>query len=142
MSDETQQTPQKSTLQSLLAQLSQEQLRFVAAMQTAASKKEAAERIGLQPNTIYKWPAIIDQVLLLVDADRLQAARDLAQQSLFKAMLVKVDALESADIAIRQKAATEIIEWNLGRATQRQEITGAEGEPLFKAYVGVDPDAV
>lgn len=141
MSEQPQKNPQKAILQTLLAQLSQEQLRFVAAMQTSASKKEAAERIGIQPNTVYKWPPIVDEVLTLVDADRLQAARDLAQQSLFKAMAVKVAALDNADEGIRQKAATELIEWAMGKATQRQEVAGPGGAPIpIKAYIGFSPD--
>lgn len=121
--------PQKSTLQQLLAQLSQEQLRFVAAMQLCVSKKEAAISIGIQPNTVYKWPSVVDEVLGLINEDHLQATRDLARQALFKAMVTKIDALDSDDDNTRQKAATELIEWNLGKALQ--PLGGPNNEPLF-----------
>jgi hypothetical protein len=35
--------------------------------------------------------------------------------------------------------ATEIIEWELGRATQKAEVTGANGGPLVIAIGGLDP---
>jgi len=45
-------------------------------------------------------------------------------------MAIKLAGLDNRDERVRQAVATEIIEWELGKATQRQEHTGAEGRPI------------
>ena len=113
-----------------MAILSVDQLRFVAAMQCSATKKEAAELIGIEPNTTYKWPKIVDEAVLLAAQEREMAAREVFKNHLMKAAMVKVKGLDSDDDSLRQKVATEIIEWNLGKATQKSELTGANGGPV------------
>jgi len=128
-----QENPQKSIsdrLKEVLGTLSVDQMRFVAAMQHTASKKEAAEAVGLEPNTVYKWPKIVDEAILIAAKQREESAREMASKYLLKAMNVKVGALDSEDEVLRQRAATEIIEWNLGKATQKQEVTGKDGGPI------------
>ena len=49
------------------------------------------------------------------------------KQALLKAMAVKVKLLDSVDENVRSKVATELIEWELGKATLRNEHTGAGG---------------
>lgn len=124
--EQMQENPQKSIserLREALAYLSVDQLRFVAAMQHTASKKEAAELIGLAPNTVYKWPGVVDEAVLLSAQDKEAAAREVSANHLLKAMMVKLKGLDSDDEALRQKVASEIIEWNLGKAIQKQDVT-------------------
>lgn len=131
MSENPQENPQKSIskqLAKVMASLSVDQLRYVAAMQQCASKKEAAEIIGIEPNTVYKWPAVVEDAVRLTALDREGAARDIAKKNLVKAMMVKTKALDSDDEVLRQKVATEIIEWNLGKALQ--PIGGKDGGPI------------
>jgi len=66
----------------------------------------------------------------LMAHDGLIAAQHIRRSSLAKAMLVKVDGLDTNDESLRQKVATEIIEWEMGKATQKQEVTGAKGGPI------------
>ncbi|MGB1285053.1 MAG: hypothetical protein ACPG7F_00850, partial [Aggregatilineales bacterium] len=56
------------------------------------------------------------------------------KQALLKAMAVKVKLLDSDDENIRSKAATELIEWELGRATARNEHTGAGGGAMQVSF--------
>jgi len=49
--------------------------------------------------------------------------------------MVKVKGLDSVDEALRQRVASEIIEWEMGKATQRQEVSGRDGGPLKVQYI-------
>lgn len=126
-------------LQELLPQLSRDQLRFVTAMQEHQTKGEAAKAIGLKPHTVYGWPAIVDEVISLVAQDAVETAKQIAVQNLVKAMMVKVAGLDSKDEATRQKVATELVEWSLGKATQKTELGGSV-EITTKGYTQVSPD--
>ena len=117
-------------LGAVLAQLTRDQLRFVVAMQECATKGEAAAAIGLKPSTIYHWPPIVDTALILLAQDVAATARAINQRMLLKAMLVKVAGLDSADEAIRQRTATELIEWQLGKAVQKVAQTDVAGQDV------------
>lgn len=128
---ESQESLEKSTsekLREVLARLSKDQLRFVIALQDYPSKKEAAEAIGLKPNTVYGWNGDIDEATHLFALDRIETARQMRIMSLIKAMAVKVAGLDSDDEVLRQKVATEIIEGELGKAAQ--PLTGEGGGAL------------
>lgn len=114
----------------VLAQLTIEQIRFVVARQRYATDKEAAEAIGLKPDTVYRWPEAVREAARALAMEGIATARELRRRYLAQAMLVKVDGLVSADEKIRQAAATEIIEWEMGKATQRQEHAGVGGKPI------------
>jgi len=106
----------------LWGQLTFDQQRFITAMLEVHSKKAAAEAIGLEPNTVYKWPVIVDEVLSLVATDLYQSAMDVLQLKVLKAVMVKVAGLDSGDEKIRQAVATEVIDRVFGKPTQKQEI--------------------
>jgi hypothetical protein len=134
--------PQKSTIDSVaefLPKLSREQLRFIVAMQEYPSKTAAAEAIGLKPNTVYKWPKVIDDALELIQQDVANAARQMRKQMLLKAMHVKLGGLESDDELVKQRVATEIIEGELGKPTQRQEHSGPDGGAIELNGTGALP---
>lgn len=118
--------PEKSISDALalvLAQLSRDQLRFVVAMQEYPTKGEAAAAIGIKPDTVYHWPKVVDEALLLLRRDVAEAARAMNRRALLKAMAVKVAGLDSDDETVRQRTATELIEWQLGKATQPTDVT-------------------
>jgi hypothetical protein len=48
-------------------------------------------------------------------------ALELRRRALAEAMAVKTSGLRSEDEAVRQRTATEIIEWEMGRAAQKNE---------------------
>ena len=51
-----------------------------------------------------------------------EAVRSVRKRNLLKAIMVKVAGLDSSDESIRQKVASELIEWELGTATKTQAI--------------------
>lgn len=125
--DLTPTNPEKSIserLDALLPQLTRNQLRFLVAMQECATKTEAAAAIGLKADTVLHWPKVVDDALALVAQDVAATARAMNRRALLKAMAVKVAGLDSDDPMIRQRTATELIEWQLGKATQPNEHSG------------------
>ena len=135
--------PQKSTSEHLaviLPQLSHDQLRYVVARQEYPTKKEAAEAIGLEPNTVYKWNGVVEEAAKLIALEALDAARAIRRRNLIKAIMVKMAGLDSADEATRQRVATEIIEWEMGKATNKTELFGKDGGPVRVSTVEVIKD--
>lgn len=121
MEDPSQENPGQSIsdqLAAALAQLTTDQIRFVVARQECPTDKEAAEAIGLKPDTVYHWPDTVKEAVRLMASDGIVVAAHVRRRNLAKAMLTKVAGLDSIDEQVRQRVATEIIEWEMGRATQ------------------------
>jgi len=138
------QEQEKSTSEQLsvvLRQLSSDQIRFVLARQEYATDKEAAEAVGIKPNTVYQWKCRysvpIDEAVRLITYDGLTVATELRRRNLAKAVAVKVAGLDSENERMRQGVATEIIEWEMGRATQKIAPTDPTGQ---KEYGGLFSD--
>ena len=137
MSETVQTSPENSISEQLrvaLEQLSPDQIRFVVARQEYPTDKEAAESIGLKPDTVYHWKsrdkAPIDEAGALMAGDGLVVASHVRRKNLAKAMLVKVAGLDSDNEVTRQKSATEIIEWEMGRAAQPSVVSGPGGKAI------------
>lgn len=112
-------------LELLLEELTTEQIRFVVARQECATDKEGAKAIGVSAGTVKNWKYAgtpIDEAIRLMALDGVVVALHLRRKALAKAMLVKHGGLDSKDERIQQGTATEIIEWELGKATQRQKM--------------------
>lgn len=118
---ESQESPEKSIserLQAILAELSTDQIRFIVARQECLTIREAAEAIGIKPDTAYHWPNEVKEAVRLMAADGLMVAQHIRGRNVAKAMQVKVTGLDSDDERVRQGVATEVIEWEMGKATQ------------------------
>lgn len=122
--------PVDGELERLLEQLTLDQVRFVVARQECATDREAARKIGMSESMIYRWPKVVKDAVRLMAEDGVKTALFVRRRALAKAMLVKTAGLDSRDERVRQSAATEIIEWELGKASQRTELTGADGGPV------------
>lgn len=109
-------------LESILALLSHDQLRYITARLQTESKSEAAKAIGLKPNTCSHWPAYVERAVMLIAGEQLTTARHILEHTLVKAMMVKIAGLDSPKEQVRQAVATEIIEWNLGRPRQQTDL--------------------
>jgi hypothetical protein len=135
-------------LAAILDQLSTDQIRFVIARQEFKTDKEAAESIDLKPDTVYHWKsregAPLNEAVRLMAGDGLVIAQHLRRRNLAKAMAVKVAGLDSKDERMRQGIATEIIEWEMGKAEQPQKHTGTgdEGEFIVHIVGGVNLEDV
>jgi hypothetical protein len=134
MTDKNTPEPTVDLLEQALAQLNTNQIRFLIARQDCGSDREAALAVGVSPNTVKDWKqkgAPLDEALRLMVADGLTTAMHLRRRHLGRAMAVKVAGLEVDDDRLRQNVATEIIEWEMGKATQKQEVAIA-GEILVR----------
>ena len=131
----TEQTnPQKSIsseLSALLKKLSVDQVRYVIARMDYPTKGEAAQAIGIKPDTAYRWNGEVERAVELMAMDALESAKVVRRRNLLKAVAVKVKGLDSRDESLRQKVASEIIEWELGKAGASLEVTGKDGEALI-----------
>lgn len=125
----------KSTFSALWQQLDHNQRRYAVAMLDSKSKKEAAESIGIKPNTVYNWNDKVDIVIAFLQDQRRDAVMEILIQEAVKAAMVKVEGLSSFDEIRRQDAATEILDRILGRPTQRSEVSGPDGGPLTVRFV-------
>ena len=123
----------------VFTKLSKDQLRFIVAMQEFSSKREAAEELGIKPQTVYNWPPIIDEAIKLLALDIVESSRQMRKSALAKAIAVKIAGLDSLDEKIRQAAATEIIEAELGKPKQPIDLTG---KVEVIRTVGFDTDKV
>lgn len=138
MDNESQSEQSSSELRQVLEMLTTDQLRFVVARQEYSTDKEAAEAIGVRPNTVSQWKyagAPIDEAVRLMAADGLITAQVIRRKALAKAMAVKVAGLDDGKPEVRQRVSTEIIEWEMGKATQRLEASGPGGGALVIEYV-------
>ena len=119
-----QENQEKSRLQTILTQLTKDQLRFVVALQEHKSKDAAARALKLKPDTVYHWNAeLLDEASRLMAIETVGYALEIRRQALAKAMMVKAAGLDSRNEGVRQKTATEIIEWGLGKAAQSLDVT-------------------
>jgi hypothetical protein len=127
-----------------LQDLTTDQIRFVVARQEFSTDKEAARAVRISAATVKYWKqegAPIDLAVRQMATDGLIVAKELRRRNLAKAMAVKVKGLDSTDDKLRQSVATEVIEWEMGKATQRQEVKG-EVNTTMRVIGGVDLDAV
>jgi hypothetical protein len=130
-----------SALDDILKQLTITQLRFIVARNESKSDREAAEMIGISPSTVKGWDnkAQVDEAIRLMLFDGIVMARTLRRRNLAKAMAVKVAGLNSVDEKLRQSVATEIVEWEMGKAQGSVDVT-SKGEQIQYVNVGVDLD--
>lgn len=112
------------------ALLTPTQKRFVVAMQEHPTKKAAAEAIDIHPGTAYNWNGEVDAVINFIRDNTALAMLGIYQNHGSKAAMVVGKLLDSPDEAVRLRAAQDIIDRNLGKATQRNEHSGPNGSAL------------
>lgn len=118
MAENNQQNTEKYSLDDILMQLSPEQLLFLEKRLLTNSNTEAARLANLDINTVNHWPEFVRvDAIKLLRLDGVHLARELRRRALPEAMTVKVSGLRSRDERLRQNVATEIIEWEMGKAT-------------------------
>lgn len=114
-----------------------DQWRFITARLNTSTDKEAAEMIGVNPTTPPRWhnkPAI-NQAVAELQAEATSGAVAALQSASLQAAMVIIGLMEDEDKAVRLRAAQDVLDRANGKATQRQEITGADGGKLTIEYV-------
>lgn len=114
-------TSSKARLATIWPTLTDVQRRYVVARQQSTTKKEAAEAVGVHPDTVYRWPDSVEEAVRLFVDCTADAARAEITAALAKAAMLKVKELDSPDPHIAARARTEILDRGLGKATQRTE---------------------
>ena len=146
MDSPNQEKSSSDELAQVLARLTVDQIRFVVARQEFATDKEAAHEIGVKPDTVYQWKhrgSPIDESVRLMALDGIVVASELLRRNLAKAAAIKVAGLDSDNEKMRQDVATEILDREMGKPTQKQEIAGQDGGNLVIHFVGnIRPDDV
>jgi transposase-like protein len=124
--------------------LTLEQWRFITARLGTATDKAAAAEIGVNDKTPSKWKnkAQVDKAVELLQRRAADGAVDAISQATLRAAMTIVKLLDSDDEAIRLRAAQDLMDRATGKPTQRTEVTGADGEPLFKVVDKLDYDSV
>lgn len=132
MEEENQGKSSSDQLRQVLDKLSTDQIRFIVARQEFSTDKETAKQIGIKPDTVSQWKykgVPINEAVRLMAMGGLVVAQEMRRRSLAKAMLVKVEGLDENDTRVRQNVATEIIEWEMGKAKQGLDLT-SKGERI------------
>ena len=118
-------------LQDILEKLSDREIDFVFARSNAKTDTNAREDAGISNGLWYSWTEERRQYLIEV-ANQLRVntkfkAQRIIQEAVEEAARIKVDGMKSRKENIAQAASTEILDRGLGKPTQRQELTGANG---------------
>ena len=101
--------------------------------------KDGYTNAGFSKATFYKWPTE-DRDYLNKLSQRIRTEVSLQimmrlQEAGLEAVDVKIGGLKTRNESIRQKSSTEILEWLIGKPTQKvdakTEVTGAGGAPLI-----------
>lgn len=112
------------------SKLNHNQRRYAIAMLESPTKKEAAELVGIEPNTAYKWGDDVNRVVDFMRANIEVSAMGIILNVASKAAAVKSSGLDSDNEGIRQGVASEILDRVMGKPKQRSELTGADGGEL------------
>jgi hypothetical protein len=127
-------------LEAILNTLSLDQLKYVAVRPYVQFNREAAEQIGIRQEEVSRWKnrADVDRAVKLMAMDGVILAKTMRRRALAKAMQVKIEGLDDkTDKRLQQSIATEIIEWEMGKATQPSELKAdvtTRNEPDFDGW--------
>jgi mannose/fructose/N-acetylgalactosamine-specific phosphotransferase system component IIB len=115
------------SINQLLENATPEQVKWVLARLVQKTDALAAKEIGMHPSTVCRWPnkADLDKAVMLYLRQPIDAALSILQEAAVDAAVVKVGGLKSKKDTIRQSAATEILDRNIGKPKQTQEVEGS-----------------
>jgi len=125
-------------LSEILRTLSPEQLRFVAARMYERSDRAAALECHLPPSTVYGWENLdeVREAVQLAQLDGVHVAQERMRRLMDKAVDVLADEMDGKSRnAKRLEAAVEVLDRVMGKAVQRNEVTGGDGGPVSLAVV-------
>jgi len=93
-------------------------------MRECTTKAEGAKLVNLEPDTVYRWPEMVDTAISLMDAQIKNTTIEILAEAVAKAAMVKIGGMDSNDEKTRQDAASEVLDRVLGKATQGIELGG------------------
>ena len=106
-------------LEEVWDELSATQKDFCINYQHYQNKRETAEAINVQPNTVYRWPDKVDEALHLIQDERLEIVNKQLQDLALSAVQ-KIPSIMESDCDHTVLAAIKfVINHAIGKATQR-----------------------
>ena len=119
-------------LQELVKGFTSDQLAYLAIRPFVRWDKDAAETMGVSPETISRWEnkADVDDALRLMRLDGVIVAGEILRQHVPLAANELANQVAHRNVTIRHKAATEILDRAMGKAITRAEISGPDGRPI------------
>lgn len=138
----TRNTPEMDDLRTILNDLEDRRLDYVQARSKSNSDAEAYREAGISKTIFYSWPAEerekLNAIAQRMKRETVARAWMAIQDAAADAARVKVEGLRSRDERIRQSAATDILDRNMGKPKQAVDVT-SNGETI-KAYTIITPD--
>ena len=123
----------------LLAELDSREIDFVFARSETASDNAALEKSGLSWGWLRNRDSDkLGDIARKIRIDENFKARRIIKEALQEAAKVKVKGLKSRDERIKQACSTEILDRELGKPTQRTEVTGQGGGEITVTIRGLD----
>jgi len=126
----------ESELKTALNELKTDRAQFDYVMERSSnpSIENSLKQVGRSKGWFYGLPKERQELLeTLANELHFQAklkAQSILEQAIEKAAEVKVSGLVSRNENIKQSSASEILDRNLGKATQKTEIAGTDGNAL------------
>jgi hypothetical protein len=120
----------------IFANLSDREIDYVKARSNAKSNRQALRDANLSQGWLANRDAdaLFDRAMAF-KVDVIYRAQEILDSVVEEAAQVKANGLRVRDEHIRQSAATEILDRRFGKPTQRQELTGKDGEKIVVRLV-------
>mgnify|MGYP006280510991 CR=1 FL=1 len=115
---------EKGSLSDLWEELTPSQKKFVVAYQRHTSKADAAKEVGLAAQTVYNWPAKVNEAAEMFSDATAQLAMQELEEALVEAAMVKTQEVRNPGSTqeSQQDAASDIMDRVMGKPTQHQDI--------------------
>lgn len=137
---------QQQRLTTILKDCTVKQRAYIGNRVALMNVTDAAKAAGIVVSTVQRWPAMIDEAIDMLSIAAVFAAKSMLENAVIKAALVKIGGLDSLDEAVKQRAATEILDRVLGKAVEHKmiggEIMNAIATKTYQASDEFDPDDV
>lgn len=125
--------PNMDNLQAELDQLTDQRLDYVRARSMVNTDSEGYRNAGIAKASFYTWPSDerekLNAIAQWLKRQTVVRALMVMQDAAEEAARIKVSGLKSRDERIRQSAATDILDRNLGKPSQSIDMTSG-GEKL------------
>lgn len=106
------------------------------------SKAKCAKAAGVLPSTVYKWSPDVENAVIAFEESAHEQALRIRGDAVAKATARLVALVDSEDESIALKAATLIMEHELGKPVNRTQLTGDSGGAIQVQHMPALPDSI
>lgn len=131
-----------SQFNAIFDNLDSREIDYVKARANAKSDREACLLAGVSRGWLSSRNAHnLFERAMAFKADVTYRAQEILDSAVEEAARVKANGLKARDERVKQAAATEILDRRFGKPTQKQEVTGADGNALEIIVKYVDAES-